>query len=152
MWCQFFCKLTIQLHWKYTNVKPLRGSIQVIWTPLVARSWHGLVLYLQAVSSSIPENPNALSPWIHTTLSGELPDLLATLRENMAAAIANPVPTPIVPNVPASNLSWKERYKCCWLNTKIIQEYGIMMCLQVSLYSYKTFNGFKKGWNGSKLS
>lgn len=57
-----------------------------------------------AVSTSIPENPNALSPWIQNI--GDLSDLdlIGVASLTKAAAIAKPHPTPIVPNVPASNL------------------------------------------------
>lgn len=56
--------------------------------------------YLQIVSTSIPENPKALSPSMQTTrFSGVWS--LATI----AAAIAKPSPTPIVPKVPASSLN-----------------------------------------------
>ena len=54
--------------------------------------------YLQAVSISIPEKPKALSPCIQNT-GDLLPD---GIRD---AAIANPQPTPMVPNVPASSLN-----------------------------------------------
>lgn len=54
----------------------------------------------------MPENPKALSPWIQITLSFSLAGLS---RATKAAAIANPLPTPIVANVPASNL--KINYK-----------------------------------------
>ena len=57
--------------------------------------------YLCAVSTSIPEKPNALSPCMHTTGPRSDGGLCCSKR---AAAIANPQPTPIVPNVPASNL------------------------------------------------
>lgn len=65
--------------------------------------------HLQAVSNSIPENPKALSPWIHTT-GNELwvLTLLSLSPSTTAAAMAKPHPTPIVPNVPASNL-WRGR-------------------------------------------
>ena len=49
------------------------------------------------VSTSIPLNPNALSPSTQITLDSGSWSLQYT-----AAAIANPRPTPIVPNVPAS--------------------------------------------------
>ena len=49
------------------------------------------------VSTSIPLNPKALSPSTQTTLDSGSWSLQYT-----AAAIANPRPTPIVPNVPAS--------------------------------------------------
>ena len=70
--------------------------------------------HLHAVSSSIPENPNALSPCTHTTLLG-VREASVWLSASRAAAIANPIPTPIVPNVPASNLkrsNMKEKAKC----------------------------------------
>jgi len=54
---------------------------------------------LQAVSTSMPENPNALSPWTQTTRVSGL-----WSRHQAAAAIAEPQPTPIVPNDPASRL------------------------------------------------
>ena len=53
------------------------------------------------VSTSIPEKPKALSPSMHITL---LPEFSA--RHQIAAAIAKPKPTPIVPNVPASSLKY----------------------------------------------
>ena len=59
----------------------------------------GFVHHLHAVSSSIPENPKALSPWIQNTGG-----TVGVVCETRAAAIAKPHPTPIVPNVPASNL------------------------------------------------
>src|SRR4029434_6470905 len=48
----------------------------------------------------MPENPKALSPSTHTTLWGAL-----LLLSNMAAAMAKPSPTPMVPHVPASSLT-----------------------------------------------
>lgn len=51
------------------------------------------------VSTSMPENPKALSPSTQTTLL-----LLSLLFSTAAAAMAKPRPTPIVPKVPASNL------------------------------------------------
>ena len=70
--------------------------------------------HLHAVSSSIPENPNALSPCTHTTLLG-IREASVWLSASRAAAIANPIPTPIVPNVPASSLkrsNMEEKAKC----------------------------------------
>lgn len=58
-----------------------------------------MMFYLQMVSTSMPENPNALSP---STQMTRCPGLLSLAT--MAAAIANPKPTPIVPKVPASSL------------------------------------------------
>lgn len=55
--------------------------------------------YLQMVSTSMPENPKALSPSTQMTL---FPGFLSLAT--IAAAIANPKPTPIVPKVPASSL------------------------------------------------
>lgn len=49
----------------------------------------------------MPENPKALSPSTHTIRRPFSPLLLSSV----AAAIAKPRPTPIVPNVPASNLT-----------------------------------------------
>lgn len=57
--------------------------------------------HLHMVSTSMPENPKALSPSTHTILRPFSP----LLRSSVAAAIAKPRPTPIVPNVPASNLT-----------------------------------------------
>lgn len=57
--------------------------------------------HLHMVSTSMPENPKALSPSTHTILRPFSPLLLSSV----AAAIAKPRPTPIVPNVPASNLT-----------------------------------------------
>lgn len=54
---------------------------------------------LHMVSTSIPENPKALSPSTHTTLWPVFWFLCT-----VAAAMAKPRPTPIVPKVPASNL------------------------------------------------
>lgn len=59
----------------------------------------GKQTYLHIVSTSMPENPKALSPSTQTTLWP-----LFLLLSTAAAAIAKPRPTPIVPNVPASNL------------------------------------------------
>lgn len=59
-----------------------------------------LRLHLHMVSTSMPENPKALSPSTQTILRPLSPLLLS----RVAAAIAKPRPTPIVPNVPASNL------------------------------------------------
>lgn len=56
-------------------------------------------VYLQMVSTSMPENPKALSP---STQMTRCPGLLSLATR--AAAIANPKPTPIVPKVPASSL------------------------------------------------
>lgn len=51
------------------------------------------------VSTSMPENPNALSP------STQMTRCLGFLSlATIAAAMANPKPTPIVPKVPASSL------------------------------------------------
>ena len=75
---------------------------------------HTYMLHRQAVSNSIPENPKALSPCMHTTGSRDLwpfPTALQSLSITMAAAIAKPHPTPIVPNVPASSL-WRGRKDC----------------------------------------
>ena len=66
------------------------------------------VHYLCAVSTSIPEKPNALSPCMHTTGPRSDGGLFCSKR---AAAIANPQPTPIVPNVPASNLFQIKDYR-----------------------------------------
>jgi hypothetical protein len=51
------------------------------------------------VSTSMPENPKALSP---STQMTRCPGFLSLATR--AAAIANPKPTPIVPKVPASSL------------------------------------------------
>ncbi len=59
----------------------------------------GRFIHLTIVSTSMPEKPKALSPSIHTTLW-----TLFCVCSKTAAAMANPGPTPIVPNVPASNL------------------------------------------------
>ena len=61
---------------------------------------HCKCTYLQIVSISIPEKPNALSPWMEMTL---FPG--AWSLHQIPAATANPNPTPIVPKLPASNLS-----------------------------------------------
>lgn len=58
-----------------------------------------MLSYLQMVSTSMPENPKALSP---STQMTRFPGLLSLATT--AAAIANPKPTPIVPKVPASSL------------------------------------------------
>ena len=58
--------------------------------------------HLDAVSTSMPENPNALSPSMATTGARWASGRLCSTR---AAATANPQPTPMVPNVPASSLS-----------------------------------------------
>ena len=60
-----------------------------------------LQTHLHMVSTSMPENPKALSPSTQTTRRPLSPLFLS----RVAAAIANPRPTPIVPNVPASNLT-----------------------------------------------
>lgn len=57
--------------------------------------------HLHMVSTSMPENPKALSPSTQTIRRPLSPLFVSRL----AAAIANPRPTPIVPNVPASNLT-----------------------------------------------
>lgn len=58
-----------------------------------------MLIYLQMVSTSMPENPNALSP---STQMTRCPGFLSLAT--IAAAMANPKPTPIVPKVPASSL------------------------------------------------
>ena len=58
-----------------------------------------MLFYLQMVSTSMPENPNALSP---STQMTRCPGFLSLAT--IAAAMANPKPTPIVPKVPASSL------------------------------------------------
>lgn len=60
--------------------------------------------HLHMVSTSMPENPKALSPSTHTMRR----PLSPLFFSRVAAAIANPRPTPIVPNVPASNLTGYE--------------------------------------------
>lgn len=55
-----------------------------------------MLFYLQMVSTSMPENPNALSPSTQMTHRPEFLSLAA-----IEAALANPKPTPIVPEVPA---------------------------------------------------
>lgn len=60
-----------------------------------------LQTHLHMVSTSMPENPKALSPSTQTIRRPLSPLFLS----RVAAAIANPRPTPIVPNVPASNLT-----------------------------------------------
>lgn len=60
----------------------------------------GLPTHLHMVSTSMPENPKALSPSTQTILRPLSPLVFSAA----AAAIAKPRPTPIVPNVPASNL------------------------------------------------
>lgn len=65
-----------------------------------ARRGAGPPTHLHMVSTSMPENPKALSPSTQTTF---LP--LGSFVSSAAAAMAKPRPTPIVPNVPASNLN-----------------------------------------------
>lgn len=60
-------------------------------------------VYLQMVSTSMPENPNALSPSTQMTCC---PGFLSLATK--AAAMAKPKPTPIVPKVPASSLLGKK--------------------------------------------
>ena len=91
--------------------------------------------HLHAVSSSILENPNALSPCTHTILLGvrEASVWLSAIR---AAAIANPIPTPIVPNVPASSLkrsNMEEKAKC---DTKIGYCHSLSMPFAKSIKKY----------------
>lgn len=61
--------------------------------------WGSRGSHLHIVSTSMPEKPKALSPSTHTT-RWPLPRSLSSTAE----AMAKPRPTPIVPNVPASNL------------------------------------------------
>ena len=63
---------------------------------------------LAAVSSSIPEKPNAESPWMQNTGEGSSPFPFNSACTR-AAAMAKPQPTPIVPNVPASSLKTRNR-------------------------------------------
>ena len=81
-------------------------------------------IYLQTVSSSIPENPMALSPSIHTT---RLPGYLSW--QCMQAAIAEPGPIPIVPKVPASILELYKKAKCPTLLTCMLLERSIWIWL-----------------------
>lgn len=76
-------------HTEFRNSTVVRVSIIQQWCT-----------HLHMVSTSMPEKPKALSPSTQTIL-WPLPLLLFS---NAAAAIAKPRPTPIVPNVPASNL------------------------------------------------
>ena len=117
--CQ--CTFHLQTHFKFTKEKAklqdccitvFFSNFCIIWI-LSRPSKNNTNLYIPLllkmtntngsfcriiVSTSIPLNPNALSPSTQTTLDSGSWSLQYT-----AAAIANPRPTPIVPNVPASN-------------------------------------------------
>lgn len=105
-------------------------------------------LYLQATSSSIPENPNALSPWIQNTCPFSPVSLWLESRTMRLAAIAYPHPRPIVAKVPASSLE-REKHKYVCVRANVC---ACVWCAFVATYIF-TFKHTQARWQqGEPLS